>query len=216
MAIGIEIKFEITKGLDYEKLPVEVRKKALRSSIRGAVAPIRAAMISITRSISKSSARKQGTGATSRSIDVKVGSPKGNPNVVYGIVGPDRRHVEFMANRPSVSRRGKFYTHETRQSFASDARKARKRYAVVTSLKKGLSKEVTSYYKRNRKKTSGMLKRRPSKYFHLLDQGFTHFKSGKNVPGKQIIAKVSAQSIVLAQQRFKTNMLQRIVQLLTK
>jgi hypothetical protein len=220
-SVILEVKLEIPRHLEkmLEQFPDQVKKKVIRSSVRGAVAPVRAAMKTITRDIAQKSKRQQGTGATSRSIIAKIGSPKNEPGIVYGLIGPDRRHMEIMSPRKAINQpRNKYHLFQTKVSFQRDARKRRTLQSRLKSLGKQ-QKEVKSLYKNNfsrnaSRNTPGIIKRRPVKYFHLLDRGFRHWMNGSYVRGNAIIDKAWARAGVHAKSRFERNMMNRMAQLL--
>lgn len=219
--LEIRLRFPPKLSGMFSRLPIDIRKKVLRSALRGAVSPLRSAVKTISRQVAQQSKRKQGTGAMSRSIISKIGSPKGHPNVVYGLVGVDRRHTEFMFNKPGGIKHGnRFHQVQTKTPLGRDRRNRR----TLTSRAKSIytrNKQVRSYYRttfsRNKTKASpNTIKRRPIKYFHLVDMGFRHWRNGSQVRERDILDRAWVRSFTKVDQRFKRNLTQRIIQLAKK
>ena len=113
----------------------------------------------------------QTTGATSRSIQIKTGvSRTGN---YYGVVAPDLRYIENHIQNKGI--------------YRAWARKRGRRvgYTRTAGRKANRFRYVKSFYKQSRRRLT--LRRRPGKYWHLINDGFRHF-SGRSVIGYEFVA----------------------------
>lgn len=147
---------------------------AIREALRSAGRPA----ATILKQLLKGDLAKsdQSTGATERAVIVKYGRNKSNPNRFYCIIGINKKHFEF-------------HTAKIPESFSTKLKRGRKQRGAglfglqVRGQRKGVlrSKQVFSRY-RNEKRIAKLkgkpLKRRPSKYFHLIDIGFNHRRAG--------------------------------------
>jgi AMMECR1 domain-containing protein len=192
MAIKMEIRYpKWLKTLMSEKLPTnEARKAVVRPAVRSAMRPIAAQLRVEARNVAKKSKRKQGTGATSRAVIIKVATHKKNKGVVYGIVGINRRWYEVMHNTKG-SKRGKFMTYAKQANFKRDLRTKRTTIGALKRLKK--TTEVNSYYRAsfsmNKRRFSPVIKRMPVKYFHLIEMGFRHWRGGNQTVAYHILRR---------------------------
>lgn len=152
---------------------------AIRESIRAAIRPMHNHLKALIKSDMLSS--DASTGALGRAVLSKHGRSKTNPNWFYGIVGIDaavmEHHFLNQKKTPEGGRIAKSKGKSRGEGLYAVRLKSRiKRKSVSVRTKQVFSaykdKKYRSYVK------SGMLKRRPVKYFHLVDRGFNHRFAG--------------------------------------
>lgn len=152
-----------------------------RAAVAAATRPMAAGLKSLVRSLATAGAvttmaksgrlQVQSTGATGRSIQTKTGtSMSGN---IYGIVAPDLKHIEsHMLNRDLyrawAKRRG------VNVGVTRTGGRSRTKFMYVKSF-------ATRRFARPQK-------RRPGKYWHLINNGFTHRFAGA-VMGYQFVQR---------------------------
>ncbi len=117
----------------------------------------------------------QSTGAAERAVTMKYGRSKTRPNVFFLLIGVDKNHFELHTpvvpeGQATKLRKG---SARGRGLFATQTRRLRN--------KTFKSKQVFSRF-RNDRRISKMkvLKRKPGKYFHLIDRGFNHHAGGQS------------------------------------
>ena len=160
----------------------QVIREALRSASRPAVAKLKA--------LTKAElVTDQSSGATNRSIDYKYGRSKKDPNKFYVVIGVNKSHFEYHSFSVPEGQKVKTKKGKARGSglFAIQTRRQRK-----GALK---SKQVFSTYKGNKYKKrfikSRVFKRKPSKYFRLINNGFNH-RFGTRAKAYNFISRAKA------------------------
>jgi len=167
---------------------------AIAQSLRHAIRPARdklklRASVSLRKSL-------QSTGATVRAVTSKAGRSKKNKNIFYAYAGIQRRAVEVHYLNQLVAQKGKIKRrYSGRSNLKGMALKAEKTTRKWNSRAKTWTvktKEVksqlrsTSTYTANRE--TGIVKRRPNNYWHIIDRGFMHH-SGRAVEGYNFVQK---------------------------
>lgn len=159
--------------------------KAVRQSLRASLPPVRKTLKASLMALRRFS--KQSTGATIRAITTKVRYPrvKGKGRG-YALVGIDWDHYEHHFRS----------TASDRKSMGL-RRRGTKLYGISTNSK-GKSIIVRSYQRSqarvSRKRGHKTQRNRPAKYWHLINNGFTHFKSKRKVRGQQYANKAATIS----------------------
>lgn len=160
---------------------------AVREALRSAGRPAVTALKSLLRSdLIKSD---QSTGASERAVAMKYGRSRSNARRFFLLVGMDKRVSEIHTSRVPEG-----YTTKLK---LGRKQRGRGMFGLRSSTnKKGVSrsKQVFSRYRNDYRitKLAGRpFKRRPSKYFHLIDRGFNHRNAGR-VAGYDFIAKLQA------------------------
>lgn len=160
---------------------------AVRESLRSAGRPAVTALKSLLRSDLINS--DQSTGASERAVGMKYGRSKLNPRRFFLLVGMDKRVSEI-------------HTSKIPEGYSTKLKLGRKQrgrglFGLRSSTnRKGVSrsKQVFSRYRNDYRitKLAGRpFKRRPSKYFHLIDRGFNHRNAGR-VAGYNFIYKLQS------------------------
>ena len=178
--------FRLDVGVkDYEKLAGRLAflksgaaNKIVRQGLRSSLPPIRSSLKSKLMTLRKDS--KQSTGATIRAMTTKVRYPGARQKAKgYALVGIDWDHYETHFQTTALDRKR-----------ASLKKGGLKLWGIKTD-KNGKSTIVRSYQtssaRRYRKKGQRAQKNRPSKYWHLINDGFRHYRSGRVVPGKKYV-----------------------------
>lgn len=190
--IQFEVPPEIAAG--FPRLLNNARKHIIRQSIRSALTPARIRLKANTMAMTREA--KYSSGATSRSLTMKYRQAASNPNRFYGYVGVHRHYMEaILRERPQSPYEG---LARHRQVFFG-IRRRNPRPGQSLWLPKWQPREVRSRYKRSVSKDT---RRRPSKYLHLIEFGFTHF-SGKRFPGYHFVEKSIDESRQEAIQIFR-------------
>lgn len=183
LTIKFDLPDEVANG--FEQITNNLRKHVIRQSIRSALSPSRAALKTRVMAITRSS--RQATGATFRAIDQKYGQNKTNPNRFYGLISVNRKYIEA-----AVPEKPLMYGSVSRyRQVAFGIRKKRVRPGDSEFVKRYPRQEVRSYYKRG---LASPLKRRPSKYLHLIEFGFNRNKSNAHVIAWKRNMRISAAS----------------------
>lgn len=180
--------FRLDTGIkDYERLAGRLAflkngkaNRVIRQGLRSSLPPIRKSLKSKLMALRRDSA--QSTGATIRAMTTKVRYPGSRQKTKgYALVGIDWHHYETHLKTTALDRKR-----------ASLKKGGLKLWGIKTN-KKGKSTLVRSYQTSSarlyRKKNQRAQKNRPSKYWHLINDGFRHYKSGKNVPGRKYVDK---------------------------
>lgn len=160
-------------------------------SIRRVKAIARSAVNSATRVVAreltglvKAVRTPQTTGATSRSISIKTGvSRQGN---AYGVVAPDLRYIENH-----IQNRGIYKAWARKRGL-------RVGYTRQSGRLRNRFRYVKSFYRQSRRRLT--LKRRPGKYWHLINDGFRH-RFGRNVLGYEFVANAGYRSETAAREK---------------
>lgn len=188
-----------------KQLGDKTSKVIIRQAIRSALRPARLRMKAIAMSIARTSRKGQGSGATARAITSKYGQSKTNRNRFYGLVGVNNRWLERISNqKPSGKFKGSLFTQH------SEPRMKKRR---GTTLGETSRVQVRSMLRRSPGKRD--MKRKPSKYFHLIDQGFRH-RYGKQVIGYEIISNTILDTYNEVQSIFTKRMSELISQAVRK
>jgi hypothetical protein len=119
---------------------------------------------------------EQSTGATERAVSMKYGKSRTNNRVYYLIVGINKTHFEY-------------HTSTIPDGQITKIRRGRKQrgaglFAIQTRMNKRRelrSKQVFSRYRSKGRINASKgkpFKRWPKKYFHLIDNGFNHYRAG--------------------------------------
>lgn len=197
LKISFEVPSEIRNG--FAKTTQSIRNHILRQALRSSLLPARNRLKANILSITQNS--RQATGATLRSLTTKYRNSRNNPDKFYGIVGVNRKYVEAIWQGPPL-----LYNTVSRHRQVSfgiwtyDKRTGEKRYQ-----KRYPRQEVRSYLRR--RKIPTRLKRQPSKYLHLLEAGFTHWRSREPVPGKEPVLSAQMASEAECRAIFRSKML---------
>lgn len=194
LTIKFDLPDEVANG--FEQITNNLRKHVLRQSIRSALSPSRAALKTRVMAITRSS--RQATGATFRAIDQKYGQNKTNPNRFYGLISVNRKYIEA-----AVPEKPLMYGSVSRyRQVAFGIRKKRVRPGESEFVRRYPRQEVRSYYKRGLKRP---LKRRPSKYLHLIEFGFNNPRHKSPFPGYHMIEQTQqsteAQAVAIFRQK---------------
>jgi hypothetical protein len=181
----------------------------VREAIRSALRPVRNHLKALMQM--ELMGRRQSTGASERALTLKYGRSRKYRGRFYGMVGMDKSHIEIHSFEKPEGATTKRKRGKQRGSglFAMQA-KAKKRSGsrsrVMTS-----SKQVFSRYKGNRRERNyikGMtFKRRPSKYFHLIERGFNH-RYGVRAIAYLFLQRTEQAMMAEAQQIFVTKLQQ--------
>jgi hypothetical protein len=177
---------------DYERLAGRIAflkngagNKVIRQGLRSSLPPIRRSLKAKLMALRRTS--KQSTGATIRSMATKVRYPgarqKGRG---YALVGIDWDHYERHFKTTALDRRQ-----------ASLKKRGLKLYGIKTN-KKGVSTLVRSYQtssaRVSRKRNRRVQINRPAKYWHLINDGFRHYRSKKMVPGRKYADRAAREA----------------------
>lgn len=146
------------------------QRRLMRTALTKSARPVRNRMVQMVRTYSAGSRRNEAVGATQRAIIMKVQSLKRDPSQAYAIIGVRRRYEEMVetadpTRRSNVTGRrvaafkgGKHVGYRALKNIGPIARKAR------------LNPKRTS------KGFAASQRRRPDKYFHLIDTGARHIR----------------------------------------
>ena len=182
----------------------------VRESIRSALRPVRNHLKALMQ-MELMDRSRQSTGASERALTIKYGRSKRFKGRFYGMVGMDKSHIEIHSFEKPDGAKTKRKRGNQRGSglFALQARARKKsgsRSRVMTS-----SKQVFSRYRGNRRERNyikGMsFKRRPSKYFHLIERGFNH-RYGVRAVAYLFLQRTEQAMMAEAQQIFVTKLQQ--------
>lgn len=182
--------------------------EAIRNALRSAGATGAKALRALTKTELSNS--EQSTGATERAVTHKAGRSKSNPNKFYAIVGIDKSVVE--SHKYPTPDENKTKTKKGKQRgiglFAIRQRQGRRKQIAGLRDRKGMtvvgvkvrSKQVFSRWKnspfKNMLAKRGFIKRKPSRYFHLINEGAYNWLSGQPTKAYQFIQRTitTAQS----------------------
>lgn len=196
LTIKFDLPEEVANG--FPQILNKMRKHVVRQSIRSALVPSRAALKTRVMAITRSS--RQSTGATYRAIDQKYGQNKTYPNRFYGIISVNRKYIEAAVPEKPVL----FDGISRYRQVAFGIRRRRPKPGQSEFLKRYPRQEVRSFYRRSLKRD---LKRRPSKYLHLIEFGFNHYKAGP-VPGYHMIEQAQRETEAQAVAIFRAKALE--------
>jgi len=170
--IGLSVRLEIPKLImpyidlvDNQSVGLLIRE-AMRSAARPAAVVLKG-LLKVE--LSKS---EQSTGATERSVAVKYGRSKVDKNRFYVIVGINKTHFEYHTATIPEGRKTKLRRGRGQRGLGL--------FGLQTRMnRKGVlrSKQVFSRFRSQPhidRLKGKPLKRRPSKYFHMIDKGFNH------------------------------------------
>jgi len=186
LRIDLEIPHYVRDG--FPQFLDKVQKNIVRQSIRSALIPAKNKVKAMFLQLAQD--RRQASGATSRSIDSKAKSVRNEPFKFYGLVGVNRKYMEvFDPNTPSIFKGSLMWQ-------ASLGIKTRLRNGGRGFSKKFPRQQVKSYLKRrygvlgDSKDAWSRRKRKPSRYLHLVENGFRG-------PGRRFFAghKIVAKAI---------------------
>lgn len=201
--IGVKSQMTVAPSL-MDQLTFFRSRKAnsiMRQGLTAAQRPIRSDVKSQLLKVRNQS--PQATGATWRAVAHKVSYPsKRDKQSGYALVGIDKNTVE---------RHRKTTANERRQ--ASKTRGALKIFGKKESWKgkKRTVKSVRSYQKTKARLTRGAQVQinRPSKYWHLINDGFTH-RSGTRFPGYKFVQLAQKATEATAVKRFTETLIRGI------
>ena len=193
---------------------------AIREAIRSAIRPVANTLKATLKTDLMNS--EQSTGATERAVTSKAGRSISNPNVFYGIVGVNSSVSEIH----NLSTEGKNPRSKGKQKGigltalrTTQVGKSRRIAGLYTAKGKKVvtasfrSKRVFSRY-RDKKYTTffkhGIVKRKPSRYFHLINEGFQH-RWGVTAKAYNFIRRVEGVIGSTAQTVFVTRLTQLLV-----
>lgn len=196
LTIKFDLPDEVANG--FPSILNNMRKHVVRQSIRSALSPCRAALKTRVMAITRNS--RQSTGATSRAIDQKYGQNKKNANRFYGMISVNRKYIEAAVPEEPVT----FKNMSRYRQVAFGIRRRRPKPGQSEFLKRYPRQEVRSFYRRSLKRD---LKRRPSRYLHLIEFGFNHYKAGP-VEGYRMIQETQRETEAQAVAIFRSKALE--------
>lgn len=169
--IGIELRIDDAMAHSVRNLSIRRTKSVARAAVAAGTRVVAGGLKQLVKGVRTA----QTTGATGRSLTVKSGiNRRGN---YYGVVAPDLRYIEFhVPNTTLLKVWAKKRGH--RVGYTRTGGRKRNRFQYVKSF----------YRRRNRRANS--LKRRPGKYWHLINDGFNHRWAGP-VPGYEFVARAA-------------------------
>jgi hypothetical protein len=159
-------------------------KRAMRKAIDPAAKSLKSE-VRILRTVSD-----QSSGATLRSMTKKAVFPSvGNKNYGYAYAGVNMNHKETVGRDKDFSGAGKVRAHIRNAKIAGVSETTNKRTGRVTvRAVKGYQKHVRRSKKAGH--PAGKQVSRPGKYWHLINEGFTH-KSGTTFTGYKFEQRAS-------------------------
>ena len=159
-------------------------KKALRKAIDPGAKALKSE-VRILRQVSD-----QSSGATLRSMTRKAVFPShGNKNYGYAFAGVNMNYKETVGREKDFSGAGKVRKHIANAKIAGTSRTTNKRTGRVTvRAVKGYQKHVRRSIKHGH--PAGKQVSKPGKYWHLINEGFTH-KSGTTFSGYKFQQQVN-------------------------
>jgi hypothetical protein len=131
--------------------------------------PARNALKTVTMSMTREAA--QASGASLRSLTTKFGQSKRDPNKFYGMVGVNRKYREAIVDQKPLMYQSLSLYRQV--SFGIKNRRPGRNGSPFQ--RRYQPKEVRSFYRRRPKRDT---LRKPSRYWHLTNFGFTHYKAG--------------------------------------
>ena len=213
----IKITFDIPK--DFQKVldsfDQRLRNHILRQCIRSAIVPPKNALKAWTMSLINSTGKfetrstpySQSSGATMRAIDTKVKQSKRNRNRLYGIVGVNKKLVEAFADLGEGSSRKNPKSTRLQLSLGILLRKDVNGNPVFSRRHK--PKQVRSYLKTRHGRKGTQLyegmhfrRRKPAKYFHILERGFKG-PGKRSFVGYRMVEAAARNTLPQALQIFK-------------
>jgi len=172
MALGLRIKLVVPELFTpyLELMDNQSIGTAIRESMRTAARPAAVVLKGLLKMELIES--DQSTGATERAVGIKYGRIKRNKNAFFVVIGIKTKQTELHTVIVPQGQR-------TKLRKGKDQRGAGLYAVQYRADKKGKvnSKQVFSRYRNQRKikkLNGGVLKRSPSRYFHLIDKGFNH------------------------------------------
>lgn len=193
----ISIRFVLPKEIQdgFPDLLDKVQKHIVRQSIRSAIIPARNALKA--KYIGLLASSRQSSGATLRSITTKVRNVNTAPFVFYGIVGVNRKVIEYF---DPTRKSPEFPDAMMRQ--VNFGVKARIVNGVQTFTRSQPRREVKSGLRR-RYGVTNMQKRirKPNKYLHLTEYGFNG-PGDRSFSGHRFVTKSKQETETQAQTIF--------------
>jgi predicted component of type VI protein secretion system len=193
---------------------------AIRAAIKVCMSPARAHMKALVNT--ETMASKQSTGATYRAVTSKSGQSRSNRNVFYAIVGISRRVTEEHYSPSHPASAGK--QTKKKQGLATGrglyALRAittfNRRHPSRTKIrtKQVFSRLRTSPVLGKRNRARGFLRRTPNKYFHLIENGFTHFSGVQSKAYRFVSRTMQAtgeQCISIFKSRLKISITEAVI-----
>lgn len=201
------IKFDMPQEVlnGFPRFVGTVRRHIVRQALRSALLPSRNMLKAKIMALPNIS--KQSSGATARALISKYRNARNNPDRFYGIIGVNNRYIE--ATTPT---RSPLFPHAIQRqvSFGVKLKKRNEDGSPIYS-KRYPRQDVRSRLRKKvygSRKTGGIKKRWPARYLHLWEAGFTHAQSHQSFPGRHYFRSVKASTESLAQDIFRTKVLE--------
>ena len=208
----VNIKLTIPSDLEniFNVLDNQSVGLAIREAIRSAVRPARNHMKSLMKTELLRS--RQSTGASERAVASKAGRSKKNPSVFYAIIGIDRKVMELHSHDVPEGQKTKKKIGRGKNKQVGRGLFALRGRRNKTGL--GKTKQVFSRYRSGKRKS--VFKRKPSKYWHLINNGFIHYKSGKKTVSYDFTGKTKLAMATLTQELFIKKLRELVVPVIIK
>lgn len=231
MAKYVKVSIRMPKNLEQiiNVLGNQAVGEVIRSALRSASAAGTRSLKALTKSELMES--EQSTGATERAVTNKVGRSKANPYKFYAIIGIDKSVIESHSfSKPDGAvtklRKGKqrgiglFGVRQRKIGKTKSIAGMRDAKGMPVKGTKVRSRQVFSRWRnspfKKKLKSKGFIRRKPSRYFHLINDGFLNVYSKARTVAYDFIERTTASSQGAMQGIFVSKIVSKLPEVVAK